>query len=77
MVSTPPTDLMHQPLERPMHPTLKYRFRTSIATFPAASDLEVAMDIAAVIASIVIAVWLSANAVAFGLLLWNGHRRHQ
>jgi hypothetical protein len=35
------------------------------------------MNIAAILASIVIAAWLSANAVALALLLWNGNRRHR
>jgi hypothetical protein len=35
------------------------------------------MNIAAIIASIVIAAWLSVNAAALALLLWHEHRRHQ
>jgi hypothetical protein len=68
---------MHQPLERPMHPTLKYRFRTSIATFPAASDLEVAMNIAVIVALVTLAAWLGGNVIAMALLLVNGARRER
>ena len=35
------------------------------------------MNIATIISVTVIAAWLTANAIAFCLLLWNGHRRHQ
>jgi hypothetical protein len=41
------------------------------------NSMRSAMNIAAIIASIVIAAWLSANAAALALLLWHEHRRHQ